>query len=485
MERGRILLVHARLPFRCLTQGSSELNNQTSLIPEAVEKATTPTRHRRRTRSTLDVSFTNLVDAFGSNVSLGPFTEDEKVVVSREFEIKHDKRHLSALLPKYHPVKFVGLPNTTEDHQMETLQSDYDCIPVKLDDHEQFYNYSAEILDQLFQYRLFERRRLDLKLMQGWEDLVKANERFADVILENYREGDLVIITDRRLLLVPKLIKDIASGVIPVAFFLDVPFPTSEIMRCHPQIRQILEGMLGSDLIIFQSYSYIRHFISTCTRVLGLESGPKHVEFNGIPVQLRLIPIGVNPDQVIHDLSTTPVQRKIDSIRKVFHGKRLILGIDPAESAKGILHKLAAFESLLEQEPKWIGDVIFVEIMTSEYSSNRNDDEVSKVIEAVAHINNRFGFLGYNPAIMFSQEPTYEEYLALLTMADIFIDTSERASFSRPALDYVLCQEKRHGQVIMSEFVGNAVYMPSAFIVNPWDHRVSIAVLKHSTLMFL
>lgn len=165
---------------------------------------------------------------------------------------------------------------------------------------------------------------------------------------------------DHRLILVPQMLREKNDGAIPVVFHLGVPFPSSEIIRCHPQAKEIMQGILRSNLIVFQAFSYIHHFISTCTRVLGLDSNPKYVDFNGLPVQLRVIPVGVDADAIRSDIDSSETAKKFEAMRKVFQGKRILLGIDGPETVKGIMHSLKAFEQLLSMQPKWIGEVKFI-----------------------------------------------------------------------------------------------------------------------------
>lgn len=90
-----------------------------------------------------------------------------------------------------------------------------------------------------------------------------------------------------------KLIPDAVIG-----FFLHTPFPSSEIFRCLPQRKELLLGMLGANLIGFQTYSYARHFISSSTRILGVESTPKGLEHKGSLVSVGIFPIGIDVEQV-------------------------------------------------------------------------------------------------------------------------------------------------------------------------------------------
>lgn len=471
-DERRVLVVCNNLPFTCeaLTGRASS-----GLVPDELGRPSPPVRAIRRARSSINLSFVNLMSLSTVQEAL-PATEQAEPGNGRA--IRGWKQHQAFLVPEAHAV-YIGHANTTDVANLDSLRTGWRCVPILGTDRARFEAYCSKILTPLFHYKLFEKKRLDVELMDGWEDFQAVNERFAEAIVATYQLGDRVLIMDHRLLLVPRMVKDMTGGAVPVALHWNVPFPSSEIIRCHPQAAQLIDGMLGSDLIAFQVYSYIRHFLSSCTRLLGLESAPKGVECNGIPVQLRVIPIGVDSTQVAAEMQTERARAKLEAMRKVFHGKRVILGIDGPESAKGVCHKLEAYERLLELQPTWIGEASLVQITTPDSEYDTRCDQ--RILDLAARINNRFGYLGYNPVHVFHLAPEHEEYLALLTIANVFTVISERAAYSIPALDFVVCQGKRHGMLVLSEFIGNAPFVPGAFTVNPWDHA-ELANVLHDAL---
>ena len=121
--------------------------------------------------------------------------------------------------------------------------------------------------------------------------------KFAETIAENYEAGDKIIVHDYHFLLVPSMVRKLLPDAI-LGFFLHTPFPSSEIFRCLPQRKEILTGVLGANLIGFQTYSYARHFISCSTRVLGVESTPKGLEHKGNHIAVSIFPIGIDVKQV-------------------------------------------------------------------------------------------------------------------------------------------------------------------------------------------
>jgi trehalose 6-phosphate synthase/phosphatase len=182
-----------------------------------------------------------------------------------------------------------------KDKLMEQKQ----CIPLFNDPQtssEHYEGFCKQGLWPLFHYILWEPTdgRNEKKY---WESYVKTNQLFADMIVKTYQNGDMIWIHDYHLFLVPAMVRKALPDA-TIGFFLHTPFPSSEIFRCLPQRKQLLTAVLGANLIGFQTYAYARHFISTCTRVLGVESTPKGVEYRGFHVAIAIFPIGIDVDQV-------------------------------------------------------------------------------------------------------------------------------------------------------------------------------------------
>jgi trehalose 6-phosphate synthase/phosphatase len=462
VESQRILVVSASLPYT-IKSLSSQPVAEPSLIPETVGKSEVPPRRRRRSK----VSSSSIIDIIAE---LTVSDKAEEPSCPEILSIEADSRHPSFLTQATNlPAIYIGLSEHNSEHALE-LYERKNCLPVYHPSHASFEIYCTKVLSRLFHYSLFETRNVDLKLInEGWKDFTQVNQAVADAIMNVYREGDIVWIMDFRMLGVAGHLRD-WNKLIPIGLHLNVPFPSSEVFTCLPHAKEVLEAMLSCSVVSFQAYSYIRHFISSSARLLGLESTPFGIEFNGLPIHLTVVPIGVDVERIREDIADESAQSKLEAMRKVFKGKRVLLGIDTMESMKGVKHKLQGFEMFLEIYPSWIGEVILVQVMSPDNVSIQIDPTI---VNLAAKINNRFGYLGYNPVSLFNINLQQEEYLALLTIAELFLVISERAAYSIPALDYIVCQEKRHGLIMLSEFIGNTIFQPAAFIVNPWDHKVS------------
>jgi trehalose-6-phosphate synthase len=260
----------------------------------------------------------------------------------------------------------IGYSRDLLNSEQETLLfQKHSGIQVKLEKEtaQGFYEgYCKTELWPLFHYILWDNATDGQVEAKNYEAYRKANELFCKQILKVYQEGDLIWIQDYHLLLLPGMVR----AKLPkstIGFFMHTPFPSSEIFRCLPKRSEILKGVLGANLVGFQTYSHARHFISSCTRVIGCESSPSGVEFNGWTVSIGIFPMGINLGRLEGLLTSEKVKEKIKHIRAHFGDKKIIVGSDTMDHVKGIQHKLDAFEKFFEMFPEWRQKVLQILIV--------------------------------------------------------------------------------------------------------------------------
>ncbi|KAJ2686519.1 Trehalose-6-P synthase/phosphatase complex synthase subunit, partial [Coemansia spiralis] len=227
-------------------------------------------------------------------------------------------------------VGWPGMDFGSDDRlKINGLLRENSCSAVYLDDEtaELYYNgFANSILWPLFHYHpgemIFEEA--------AWEAYQRANEAFANALLDVVNDGDLVWIQDYHLMLLPRMLRRLldARGLrsVKIGWFLHVPFPSSELYRVLPVRREILEGVLSADLLGFHTYDYARHFLSSCTRILGLATTPNAVEFDGRMVHVGTFPIGIEPDQFSEALKTDVVKSRLGEFERKFEGTKVIVG---------------------------------------------------------------------------------------------------------------------------------------------------------------
>ena len=300
------------------------------------------------------------------------------------------------------------------------------------------------------------------------------NKLFADRILELYSPGDIVMVHDYQLMLLPSLLRQRLPNIY-IGFFLHVPFPSSEFYRCLSRRKEVLEGVLGANMIGFQSFSYSRHFSSCCTRILGFDSSSAGVDAYGAHVAVDVFPIGINSISTKRQAFDSPdVEERIKLIREMYAGKKLIVGRDRLDAVRGVVQKLQAFEMFLEKYPEWQEKVVLIQVtspsaVVSEGGDNTQEKMVNKISDLAAKINGTYGSLSFTPVRHFPQYLSAEEYFALLRIADVGLITSVRDGMNTTSMEYVVCQKDNHGPLILSEFSGTAGSLSGAIHINPWD----------------
>ncbi|KAG0907312.1 hypothetical protein G6F33_010689 [Rhizopus arrhizus] len=341
-------------------------------------------------------------------------------------------------------------------------------VPVFLDSKSRghYEGYCKEVLWPLFHYLVWSDHAGGLSEKQYWEDYVSVNQQFAQRIADHYRPGDIIFINDYHLLLVPEMLREMIPDA-PIGRFLNAPFPSSEIFRFLTTRKEILSGFLGANLVGFQTYSYARHFIGACTRVLGCESTQTGVNVNGHIVSVGTFPIGIDAKRVNQFRQEPGVAAKMKAIRAMYADKKIIIGRDKLDSTKGVVQKLHAFEKFLRDYPEWRKKVVLIQVTTPTFGDNSKLE--SKVSELVSHINSLYGSLEFTPVHHYYQDVDRDEYYALLSVADVGLITSLRDGMNTTSFEYILCQQEQHGSIILSEFTGTAGSLGAAFIVNPFD----------------
>ncbi|KAJ3220018.1 hypothetical protein HDU67_007751 [Dinochytrium kinnereticum] len=356
------------------------------------------------------------------------------------------------------------------------------CVPVYITDEEadgHYNQFCKQVLWKPFHYQLPDYPKPQAYEELAWRQYVAVNQKFANAIVENHRPSDIVWVNDYHLMLVPSMVRQQIPDA-TIGFFLHIPFPSSEIFRCIHVRKQILQGLLGADLVGFQTYSFMRHFLMTCTRLLSLESTPKGIQMDNTVVAVGIFPIGINLLTLNEKRSNFEVPEMITALTEKYAGKKIVIGRDKNDYVKGVRQKLLAFERFLREHPEWHGKVVLIQVSLSTTEANENECHVSDV---VARINSKYGTIEYSPVVYLHQDISFSHYLALLTIADACLITSLRDGMNLTSHEYVVCQEQKKSPLIISEFAGTYGSFGAALRVNPWDTReVADAIYEALTM---
>ncbi|RXW13018.1 hypothetical protein EST38_g12836 [Candolleomyces aberdarensis] len=311
-----------------------------------------------------------------------------------------------------------------------------------------------------------------------YKQYVSVNQRFADAIADIYQEGDVIFINDYHLLLLPLMLRNKLPSTASIGFFLHVAFPTSEIFRCLAMRDELLRGVLGADFVGFQTTNYARHFRQTVSRILAFEALPKGIQLpedkqnadgdqgsllpatnatvrdglgeRGRFVDVASVPMGIDVVQLKEKVEDPEVEDWVQVLKQRYAGMKLLVGRDKLDEIQGVRHKIQAFETFLDKYPEWQGKVVLIQVALQTTESN---ELAGGVADVVSRINSRFSTLTYQPVVfLHTQDLTFSQYLALLTVGDAFIVTSLREGMALRTHEFIECQDGKYGALILSEW---------------------------------
>lgn len=349
------------------------------------------------------------------------------------------------------------------------------CIPIYLPQEDvdlYYYGFSNETIWPLFHYfpQYTEYRK------ETWDAYVRVNRKFSDTIVPFLKPGDKVWIHDYHLLVLPEMIKEKIPEV-SVGFFLHIPFPSFEIFRLLPWRLEILEGLLGADLIGFHTYDYERHFLSCVRRLLGYETVFNRIRLSTKMIKVDAFPMGIDYErfhraalqhQQRSHKEKSKLQREIEKYVSSHPGRKLIVSIDRLDYSKGILNRLEAFDYFLENYPEFREKITLI-LLAVPTRTHVEQYQImkSEVDELVGKINGKFGHINWSPIWYFYRALPFEDLIDLYASAEIALVTPIRDGMNLVAKEYIASKVNRKGVLILSEMAGAAKELSEAIIVNP------------------
>ncbi len=382
---------------------------------------------------------------------------------------------LGSLYKSYNTI-WVGWPGISHERikgrekDIETKLLSENCRPVFISEHDVrhfYYGFCNSTIWPIFhyfpQYAAYDRDQ--------WRSYQKVNNNFADVVAQTAEYDDIIWVHDYQLMLLPKLLRERLPKAI-IGFFLHVPFPSYEIFRLLPWRWEILDGLLGADLVGFHTYDYVVHFLESIHHVLGYDSAMGQIVISRGMTKADAFPMGIDCEKYSAAVQSQKVLTQVGKLRQRFGGQKVILSVDRLDYTKGIAQRLEAIQLFWEKNPQYLEKVTFIMLVAPSrlragpYKLLK--DEVDKLVGA---INGRYGTVGWTPIWYLYRSLPFQSLIPLYQMADIALVTPQRDGMNLVAKEYISTKTDGKGVLILSETAGAAQELGEAIIINPnnWE----------------
>jgi trehalose 6-phosphate synthase/phosphatase len=313
-----------------------------------------------------------------------------------------------------------------------------------------------------------------------WDHYKQINQLFAASLEGILQPDDVVWVHDYHLMLLPRLLKNRLPN-LAVGFFLHIPFPSFEVFRMLPGEwrRDILEGLLGADLVGFHTYEYTHHFLQSVLRILGYEHQMGQVMALDRLVRVDTFPMGIDVDKFAAAGRDPETEREMQELKTTLAALKLILSVDRLDYSKGIANRLEGYELFLENNPEYHGKIaLLMVVVPSRIGVVQYDLMKRQIEELVGKINGRFGRVGWTPVVYQYRHVPFNSLAALYAVSDVCLVTPLRDGMNLVAKEYVTT--RAGGVLILSELAGASKELPEAIIVNPNNRAEIAAALKEA-----
>ena len=333
-----------------------------------------------------------------------------------------------------------------------------------------------------------------------WDQYRAVNLRFADAVVEEAQRPDpIVLVQDYHLALLPALLRERLPRATLVSFW-HIPWAHAEQMAMCPWLPELIDGLLGSDIVGFQTSRHVRNFIESAQAVgrpatpgsrPEIATGSRRTRVRDFPISIawpgdaegaadRLWYAPAAPPASIAAVPEIPVSKMLDS--PVPAGTKLILGVDRLDYTKGLIERLQAVELVLETKPEWRGRLRFVQIAAPTRAGVAGYATLQTELRAeVERINARFASFGAVPVVLLDTHHDRPAITALFRAADLCLVTSLHDGMNLVCKEFVAARDDEQGVLVLSQFAGATDELAQALIVNPY-HLAQVAQAIHAGL---
>jgi trehalose 6-phosphate synthase len=312
---------------------------------------------------------------------------------------------------------------------------------------------------------------------EWWDRYVEVNQRFAEATARAAAQGATVWVQDYQLQLVPKMLRLLRPD-LTIGFFLHIPFPPVEIFMQMPWRSEIVEGLLGADLVGFHLPGGAQNFLVLSRRLIGANASRASVgvrsRFGEVQTDTRTVkvgafPISIDSTALDQQARSRAVRQRAREIRgELGNPRKILLGVDRLDYTKGIDVRLKAFSELLAERRAKRDDTVMIQLATPSRERVESYKEMREDIERqVGHINGEYGEVGHSIVHYIHRPVPRDELIAFFVAADVMLVTPLRDGMNLVAKEYVACRNDLGGALVLSEFTGAAAELHQAYLANP------------------
>jgi trehalose 6-phosphate synthase/phosphatase len=325
------------------------------------------------------------------------------------------------------------------------------------------------------QYAIYEQKL--------WETYKKVNQKFANEVLLLAQPGDTIWIHDYQLLLLPDLIRT-SLPKISIGFFNHIPFPSYEVFRLVPWRKDILNGMLGADLVGFHTYDDMRHFLSSVSRLVGRSNIQGQVNMGKRNVHVDSFPMGIDYEKYAESAAAAETLQRETRYRSALGNQKLFLSIDRLDYSKGIPQRLQAFELFLQKYPQYKETVsILMVVVPSRDQVEKYKELKEEIDELVGRINGSFGRINWTPIHYFYRSFPLKALSAFYRMSHVALVTPMRDGMNLVCKEYIASRLDQKGVVVLSEMAGASKELSDAILINPNDINELVKAMEKAINM--
>jgi len=361
------------------------------------------------------------------------------------------------------------LTDEERSEMKETLQNRYKCAPIFMSQEELdkfYYGFCNETIWPLFHY-LSTRATYD---NETWEYYKKINERFFESIRPHIENDDIIWVHDYQLMLLPEMIRK-EFPYVKTGFFLHIPFPSFEVFRQLPWREEIINGLLGADLIGFHTYDYVRHFFSCTRRLMGLDDSLNVISTDDRNVRVDSFPMGIDYDRFADSPEVTEGSEEVSEYVKLKDTMN-ILSVDRLDYTKGIPERIKAYGRFLNMFPEYKGKVrLNLIVAPSRVAIDQYGALLREIEELVSQVNSTYGTFNWMPVWFRFKSFPQSEMITFYRHSDALLVTPLRDGMNLVAKEYIASRSDRGGMVVISETAGAASELAEAVIVNANDQE--------------